>query len=58
MKTVVTAMCAALLVALALGAVLYALAGDWVGAGFFTFLTVCIAVVLWIGLEPTEGIKR
>ena len=58
MRTVLAMVCAALLVVLAMGAALYFLAGDLVGAGFFLLLAIATAVTLWLALEPRKGINR
>lgn len=56
MRVVLSVVCAALLVTLAMGAALWLLAGDFIGAGLFLLLAIATAVVLWRAVEPKKEI--
>jgi hypothetical protein len=60
MRIVLAVVCAALLVILAMGAALYLLAGDFLGAGVFTVLACATGVVLWFAIDydSSERIDR
>lgn len=58
MKIVVSVICAALLVILAVGAALWLLAGDLFGAGAYTLLAVLDGIVLWLATDVNrKGIR-
>lgn len=56
MRIVISVLCAALLVILAMGAALWLLAGDFIGAGIFLGATVIIVILLWIITDHPRGI--
>lgn len=51
MRVVLSTICAALLVILAMGAALWLVAGDLIGAGVYTLLAVLDGIVLWLATD-------